>query len=563
MEKSLNVGASINITKFLIAVLLAVSFSLIGSQHAHAKSTSWTSQILGTFYQYLQISYPDSEYYGFWYPEKSLEWPTITVQYHAQVKNSDTGVIISDGAVLPIGTQLTFEAIPFEDTDISWVAGFTYDTPFGHWIPNAEPPPFSCALGPYGDYVPPTGDFGTYATPYAPLSVNPPNVAIDLSGSTANLSCDASQINCTITSAGTINATISFAPTFGKYYGRYRYFGELSPYDIPVEYTDTDGKEWGYCFGNQYPASFIPLWINTNILQYFLSSVENVPLPYPTYTLTVPQQTIPFSFTASGTANNPPTTPTIVGPTTGVIDTFYSFNITSTDPDGNTIRYGIDWDFNSTVDQWVPATGHVTSGVTQTGTKQWTTTGSKSFKALAQDNQGVTSGWATHTITLTDPSPPVGAVCGDGTVESPEVCDDDNTQNEDYCSSDCLTAYSCGDGIIQSSLETCDLGPPASKNGSCPKLCSATCSTQTCGGGSPCEDNFDNDGDRLTDKLDPGCWKDNYNLFTCLTYPNDSSCYDPSITNENNCGNLRCEPITGENPITCPADCKIIDIGER
>jgi len=49
-------------------------------------------------------------------------------------------------------------------------------------------------------------------------------------------------------------------------------------------------------------------------------------------------------------------------------------------------------------------------------------------------------------------------VCGDGTVEAPEACDDGNTAAGDYCASDCLAVTgACGDGMVQSN-ESCDDG---------------------------------------------------------------------------------------------------------
>jgi cysteine-rich repeat protein len=50
------------------------------------------------------------------------------------------------------------------------------------------------------------------------------------------------------------------------------------------------------------------------------------------------------------------------------------------------------------------------------------------------------------------------AMCGNGAVESPEVCDDGNIASGDYCSGDCLAVTGfCGDGILQSN-EICDDG---------------------------------------------------------------------------------------------------------
>ncbi len=104
-------------------------------------------------------------------------------------------------------------------------------------------------------------------------------------------------------------------------------------------------------------------------------------------------------------SNNPPNTPTIIGTTGGSPNTNYSFDFNATDPDGNTLRYGVDWDNNSTVDQWVPGAGYVNSGVTQSGTRNWGSGGTYTFQVLAQDSQGANSGWANHSITLSEAPP--------------------------------------------------------------------------------------------------------------------------------------------------------------
>ncbi len=49
-------------------------------------------------------------------------------------------------------------------------------------------------------------------------------------------------------------------------------------------------------------------------------------------------------------------------------------------------------------------------------------------------------------------------VCGNGTPELPEACDDGNTASGDYCAADCLSVTgACGDGVLQAN-ETCDDG---------------------------------------------------------------------------------------------------------
>jgi cysteine-rich repeat protein len=74
------------------------------------------------------------------------------------------------------------------------------------------------------------------------------------------------------------------------------------------------------------------------------------------------------------------------------------------------------------------------------------------------------------------------AVCGDGVVEPPELCDDGNLVDGDGCDSNC-TPTGCGNGIVTAG-EECDDGNRVS--GDC---CSATCQNENlppdCSGARP------------------------------------------------------------------------------
>jgi cysteine-rich repeat protein len=63
----------------------------------------------------------------------------------------------------------------------------------------------------------------------------------------------------------------------------------------------------------------------------------------------------------------------------------------------------------------------------------------------------------------------VGAVCGNGQLESGEECDDGNTSATDRCLPSCKLA-SCGDGQIRTRVEECDDGNQVDGDG-CSKSC--------------------------------------------------------------------------------------------
>jgi len=67
---------------------------------------------------------------------------------------------------------------------------------------------------------------------------------------------------------------------------------------------------------------------------------------------------------------------------------------------------------------------------------------------------------------------PTSSLCGNGTVDSGEQCDDGNTTNGDGCSSTCMTetaGSTCGNGILEGT-EQCDDGNTTNGDG-----CSSTC----------------------------------------------------------------------------------------
>ncbi len=105
--------------------------------------------------------------------------------------------------------------------------------------------------------------------------------------------------------------------------------------------------------------------------------------------------------------NSPPTTPVVTGPTSGFTKTDYTYTFQSTDPDSDTIRYGIDWDGNGSIDEYAPALGYVSSGTSGSAVHSWNSSNTQTFKALAQDSLGNTSGWVSYTVNMSPNAPTV------------------------------------------------------------------------------------------------------------------------------------------------------------
>lgn len=89
----------------------------------------------------------------------------------------------------------------------------------------------------------------------------------------------------------------------------------------------------------------------------------------------------------------------------------------------------------------------------------------------------------------------LSATCGNGTIDANEECDDNNSADDDACTSRCLDAR-CGDGISQAVAEACD-----DANLDDTDDCISTCSVATCGDGfllagvEECDDNNTTPGD--------------------------------------------------------------------
>jgi len=99
-------------------------------------------------------------------------------------------------------------------------------------------------------------------------------------------------------------------------------------------------------------------------------------------------------------ASNPsaiPTQPSGTG--TGYVNTSLTYVTSASDPDGNKIRYGWDFDGDGTVDEW---SGLVNSGTADTRSKTWLTAGTYLVKVKSEDSFGEQSGWSTAKSVVID-----------------------------------------------------------------------------------------------------------------------------------------------------------------
>ena len=310
------------------------------------------------------------------------------VTYKAKLVNTATTVEIPDGASVPVGTIFkVLRDTSSLGTDINWFGtGYSGDSPYGRWVAGAGPLPLACHPE---DFLGLSLGYSVYIL----LNVNPPTNAVVSPSS--NLSCVGD--TCTVTSAGAVSVGLNFSTTQGKFY--YRYF---SP----------DPSYLG-CHGNN-----VPMRTGTPLTPYIFGSLtfctgESCLPATNEYTLPIPTRTIAFNLTAVAGNTNP--NPPVVAPQpfSGSPSMSYPFSFTATDPDGNPLRYQIDWNNDGVTDQIVPSSSFIPSGTSQSASNPsslWTTVGTKTFKARTADNQGGVSGWTTATVTIA--SGAVNGACG-------------------------------------------------------------------------------------------------------------------------------------------------------
>ncbi|KYK22487.1 hypothetical protein AYK24_02105 [Thermoplasmatales archaeon SG8-52-4] len=93
--------------------------------------------------------------------------------------------------------------------------------------------------------------------------------------------------------------------------------------------------------------------------------------------------------------NRPPETPDINGPINGKPKASYNYTFNAADPDGNDIKYNIDWG-----ESYFDNTSFYPSGSDVIVAHTWEIEGTYLIKAQAEDTNGVKSNWAEYTVTM-------------------------------------------------------------------------------------------------------------------------------------------------------------------
>ncbi|MBI4068331.1 hypothetical protein HY413_02910 [Candidatus Kaiserbacteria bacterium] len=369
--------------------LLAATFAL--ARLAHAEDAVWSYVIPATLHSQHVPPWNDVPNYF------SLSNINVQVSYHANATNLATGASICSGTVA-VGDRVRFAPQPYAYTDIYWFgSGGANDSPYGDWLLQAGQPPLENMCADKNlVYIQPIWRAGYGPRDhYVDLSVNPPDartVTVPQNLFSCGSPASDGSVTCTATTAGSGLATFNFGSTYGILYKTYQdpYYAPAHPYteqctwDDPL-YTLPDGN---------------------------------------TYTLSVPAQSISCPITVIAASGNPPTPPQLTSGGSCIVGAAQNISMTSTDPDSDTLRYGIDWDADGSVDQFVPPSGYVPSGTTQTVSRTYSIAGTKTLKVMAQDSNGLTSGWASVSFSCADTASSAGQCTdnidndGDGLIDS-------------------------------------------------------------------------------------------------------------------------------------------------
>ena len=340
-----------------------------------------------------------------------LNDPTIQVRYSADAKD-DAGQSIC-GRSIPEGTTFTARFAPHTPEDAQWfVNGGVWDTPNGAWTQNAAIESVACNAG---DQV---RSFNTVMwgniSLYTPFRVNPPQESLTVADGGV-VTCDMSQVEtsgtatCTANAVGTSNIAFNYGPTYGKFYFRARVNGGLDRSGQSLTYPACVGYlpsarycgYWGcqsnngsgylqlVAFGDYEPmvrprGTYRPPWMgDTQYQDGFVQVYPGTTSNYPSalnnstpYQVNIPENRIDCGITVTPSGQGP-VAPAVSSGGLCTVGTPYSISFTSTDPNGHQLKYGIDWDGDGTIDQFVPPSGYVSSGTTQSASRLYSIAGQK------------------------------------------------------------------------------------------------------------------------------------------------------------------------------------------
>ena len=162
---------------------------------------------------------------------------------------------------------------------------------------------------------------GGYGNLFASLSVAPPAHSIEVSGPVSCVDSGDKAKVCTLTGTGNVAVVFRFASTSANFYGTMYHVFTRGDFINP-SYGQVQGCD---NFGALHPS------------------------------LAVPEQVLTYALTVAPPVGAP-SAPTVTS-TSCTVGTSLELAFTSTDPNGHHLRFGLDWDDDGYVDQFVPPSG--------------------------------------------------------------------------------------------------------------------------------------------------------------------------------------------------------------
>ena len=159
--------------------------------------------------------------------------------------------------------------------------------------------------------------------------------------------------------------------------------------DIPVDVGETYFLV-GYSNDNPYNGMY--LWGGTDTNPYTNGMTYFLEEDNPNWKQSA---NVDMCFKTYGLDNDPPEKPSITGTVKGVPDVSYNYTFTAIEPDGENIKYVIDWDDGNQEE-----TAYVSSGESVIVSHTWADRGRYTIKAKAVDIVGKGSEWGTLNIQM-------------------------------------------------------------------------------------------------------------------------------------------------------------------
>ncbi len=105
-----------------------------------------------------------------------------------------------------------------------------------------------------------------------------------------------------------------------------------------------------------------------------------------------------YNFTISA-PNVAPGAPVVTNNPSSLVGVPITFTFSSSDSNGDNVKYEIDWDSNGSVDETVPSSGYVAHNTSRTSSYSWGTVNTFTSNFRAVDVNGAMSSWTPRTIT--------------------------------------------------------------------------------------------------------------------------------------------------------------------